>query len=74
MSSPLPKQFFENAKCLGFCELVERVKYHDNMTSLFATHLRIDKVIIASFTFTISIEIIAIATWIPNNGEKWFKR
>jgi len=62
MSFPLSKQFFENAKCLGFCELVERVKYHDKLTSLFATHLRRDKVIIASFIFTISTEIIAVAT------------
>lgn len=73
MSSQLSKLCFENANCLGFCELVQKVKYHAKLTSLFATHLRRDKVIIVGVTFTISTKIIVEAIEIPNNGEKWFK-
>lgn len=73
VSSPLSKQCFENVGCFGFCELVQRVKYYANLTSLFPTHLRKDKVTIAGVSFTISTEFIAIAIGIPNNGKKYSK-
>ena len=46
ISSPLSKQFFQNVGCMRFCEQVQIVKYHVKLTSLFATNLKRDKVII----------------------------
>ena len=43
------------------------------LTSLLATNLRRDKVIIKRMSFKISIDAIATTTGIPNSGEKWFK-
>jgi len=64
---------FRYLGCYEFCEQVERVQYHPELTRLFAAHLHDKKVTLARVTFTISSSIIVDATRIPNVVEKWFK-
>lgn len=59
--------------CYEFCEQVERVQYHPNLTRHSVTCLRDNKVTIAGVTFIVSPSIISNATGIPNVGEKWYK-
>jgi len=70
ISSSLSKQCFQNVGRLGFCEQVQQVKYDAKLTSLFSTNLMRDKVTVVVVSFTISTKAIAVATGIPNTGEK----
>ena len=56
MSSRLAKQCFQNVGCMRFCEQIQIVKYHAKLTSLFATNIKGDKVIIAGVSLKISFE------------------
>ena len=56
-----------------FCEKVERVQYHPELTRLFVAHIQDNKVTLARVTFTVSPSIILDATRILNIGEKWYK-
>lgn len=49
------------------------MKYHLELTRLFAAHLHDNKVTLSGVNFTISSSIISDATKIPNVREKWFK-
>ena len=68
-ASPYAKRSFENSACLRFCERIQEVGCHAQLTSLFSTSFKRNKVFIASIQFTISAEVIASATGIPNHGE-----
>ena len=72
MSSPLSVKYFQHVYCFEFCEMVQRVQSHPNLARIFITNLQKYQVAIARVTFTISTNIIATETWIPNVGEKWF--
>lgn len=74
ISSPFIKKSFEDAGCLSFFQKIEQLRFHDQMTSAFATKLRRDKVTIPRVDFTVWRKIISIATWIPNTREIWFKK
>ena len=73
MSSPLAVKYFQHVGCFEFCEMVQRVQSHPDLTRIFITNLQKDQVTIAGVTFTISTYIIATTIGIPNVGEKWFK-
>jgi len=56
-----------------FCEQVQAVQHHPELTRLFITKLQDNQVTLAGITFTLSTAIISAATRIPYVGEKWFK-
>lgn len=60
-------RFFE------FCEQVQAVQYHPELTRLFITKIQDNQVTLAGITFTMSATIISAATRILEVGEKWFK-
>jgi len=62
---PLSISCFKHHSCFGFCEMVERVKFHHELARLFVTHLHNNEVTIAGITFTLSPAIILEATGIP---------
>ena len=72
-ASEFIKRSFKQVGCLGFCEKVQEVGYHYELTSLFATNFKRNKTTIAGMDFLVSTEVIALATSIPNQGEIWFK-
>ena len=53
--------------------MVERVKYHHELARLFVLHLHNGQVNLASISFTLTPETIAVAIGIPNVGEQWNK-
>lgn len=59
LSSPFIRKSFEDASCLVFYQRIEQLKFHDKLTSAFATKLRRDKVTIAGFEFVVSRKIIS---------------
>lgn len=65
--------YFRHLWCYDFCEQVERVQHHPELTGIFVANLRNNKVTLAGVTFIISSSIITDATRIPNVGEKWYK-
>lgn len=69
-ASELAVTCFRYLGCYEFYEQVERVKYHLELTRLFAACLHDNRVTLARVTFTISSSIIADATRITNVGEK----
>ena len=74
LSSPFIRKSFEYSCCLTFFQRIEELKYHDQLTSAFATKIKKDKVTIGGVQFTFSREIISAATGITNTGEIRFKR
>jgi len=72
-SSPFIRQCFEDVSCLGFCQRVGEVGFHELLTDWIATNLKGEKSTIAGIDFTFSVAAISLATGIPNDGEYWFK-
>ena len=56
-----------------FCEQVERVQHHPELTRLFLDNLRDNRVTLAGVTFIVSPSIIVDANKILDIGEKWYK-
>ena len=73
LACPLAVTCFQHQSCYQFCEMVERVKYHHELSRLFVLHLRNGSVNLVGVTFTLTPEPIAEATGIPNVGEQWNK-
>ena len=73
LACPLIVACFKHQSCYQFCEMVERVKYHHELATLFVLHLHNGQVNLAGVTFTLTPETIAQATGIPNVGEQWNK-
>jgi len=46
LSSPLFRKSFEYERCLTFFQRIEELKYHDQLTSAFATKIKKEKVTI----------------------------
>ncbi len=53
--------------------MVERVKYHHELSRLFVFHLHNGQVNLAGVSFTLTPETITAATSISNVGEQWNK-
>ena len=68
-SSPFVMKFFEDVNCLGFCQRVQEVGYHEHLTSIFSLALKEDKITIVGNDFMFSLNVISQATCIPNHGE-----
>jgi len=73
MASSMTVTSFKHLVCFYFCVMVQRVQIHPILTSVFISNLEDNQVTHARETFTISSNIIAAATGIPNVGERWFK-
>ena len=65
---------FENVGCFNFCERVQQVQSHPELTRLSILNLHEKRVNLAGVNFELSSDAIAIATGIPSVGEKWFKQ
>ena len=74
MASPLTVPCFKHVGCFNFCEILQQIQYHPMLTRLFITNIHDRQVTLARVTFTMSTNAIAVATRIPNAGEKWFKQ
>ena len=74
MASPLTISFFNHVGCFEFCERVQQVQNHPELTRLFIINLHKKQVNIAGVTFEMSTNAIAAATGIPSVGERWFKQ
>lgn len=68
---PLAISCFKDQACFGFCEMIERVRFHHELARLFATHLHSNEVTLAGITFTISPAVITEPTGILDVGENW---
>ena len=66
-------KFFEDVNCLGFCQRVQEVGYHEHLTSIFFLTLKEENITIAGTDFLFLVEAISQATGIPNHAENWFK-
>ena len=72
--SPLIVSCFQNVGCYEFCEKVQQVQNHLELTRLFILNLHEKQVNLAGVKFELSSDAIAIATRITSVGEKWFKQ
>lgn len=70
ISTPFSKNFFQAVVCLPFCQLIEKIRYNATLTKLLGTQIKMEKIKIAGVYFTISADIVAKATSMPNHGEK----
>ena len=69
MASPLTVSCFKHVGCFEFCERVQQIQYHSELTMLFITNLHDKQVTLVGVTFDMSTDAIAVATHIPNVGE-----
>ena len=74
MASPLTKSCFKHVGFFDFCERVQLVQNHPELTRTFILNLHEKQVSLAGVTFELSTNVIANATRIPSVGEKWFKQ
>ena len=68
-SSPFIKQCFEDVNCLGFCQRVGEVGFHEQLIDWIATNLKGERAIIAGFEFTFLVATISLAIGIPDHGQ-----
>ena len=66
--------YFQNVGCFDFCESVQQVQSHPELTKIFILNLHDHQVNLAGVKFELSSNIISMATVIPIVGEKWFKQ
>ena len=71
---PLAMDYFRHQSCYHFCELISQFQHHRELARLFVLHLHDGHVNLVGINFILSLETIAEATRIPNNGEQWNKR
>jgi len=71
---PLAMNCFRYQSCFEYCERISQIQHHRELVRLFVLHLQNGHVNLAGVDFTLSPEIIAQATGIPNVGEEWNKR
>lgn len=65
---------FRYQSCYEYCERISQIQHHRELVHLFVLHLHNGHVNLAGVDFTLSPEIVAQATGIPNVGEEWNKR
>lgn len=58
---------------MNFCENIVEVGSLIHLRSIFAQNFNIYKVVIIGIEFNVSVDIISLATSIPNHGDTWFK-
>lgn len=73
MASPMTVTCFKYVGCFEFCEKIQKVQHHPVLSKLFISNLHDNQVTLVGVTFTLSTNIIAASTRIPNVGEKWYK-
>ena len=71
---PMAVSCFQYMSCYEFCERISRIQHHRELAHLFVLHLHDGHVNLAGVDFTLTPEMIAQATGIPNVGEVWNKR
>ena len=71
---PLAVTCFRYLSCYEYCERISQIQHHRELVRLFVLHLHNGQVNLAGVDFTLSPEIIAQATGIPNVGEECNKR
>ena len=73
MVSPLTVSCFKHVGCFEFCERVQQVQNHSELTRIFIINFHDKQVNLSSVIFEISTNSIVDAIGIPSVGEKWFK-
>lgn len=51
--SPIVMKYFEDVGCLKFCQKVEELKYHDQLTTAFSTNIKDENITIVGFQITV---------------------
>ena len=74
MASPMTFAYFQEVDCFDFCERVQQVQSHLELTRHFILNLHDHQVNLAGVNFELSTNTISLATGIPSMGEKWFKQ
>ena len=74
LASPLIVTSFKWLGCFEFCEQVQGVQHHSELTRIFITKIQDNQVTLACITFTLSAAIILATTRIPEVSENWFKQ
>ena len=72
MASPMRVSYFQEMGCFEFCERVQQVQSHPELTRNFILNLHDHQVNLAGVNFEMTTNTIVIATGIPCLGEKWF--
>jgi hypothetical protein len=71
---PFALSCFRYQSCFEYCERISQIQHHRELVRLFVLHLHNGHVNLAGVDFTLSPEVVAQATGIPNVGEEWTKR
>ena len=71
---PLAMSCFQHLACYEFFQRVANVRVHHELARLFALHLQGGQSTLAGVTFTLTPEVISVATGIPNIGEQWHNK
>ena len=74
MASSLTVSCFKHMGCFEFCERVQQVQNHLELTRLFIINLHDKQANLVGVNFEMSTNAIAAATGIPIVGERWFKK
>jgi hypothetical protein len=68
---PMVREVFQRVGCLSFCQNMQRG--HPEVARQFALHFDGLKTKVGDLEFEVFEASIAVATGIPNTGERWFK-
>lgn len=69
IATPTTIAYFQEVHCFDFCEKVQRVQSHPELTTLFILNLHDHKVNLVGVNLELS-NTISMATGIPCMGEK----
>jgi hypothetical protein len=70
-AEPMVREVFRRVGCLSFFQNMQRG--HPKVARKFALHFDGIKTKVGDLEFEVSEASIAVSTWIPNTGERWFK-
>ena len=74
-TSPTIVSYFQEVGCYEFCDKVQKVQSHPQLTKIFVLNLNDHKVHLAGVNFDlITTSEISMTTRIPCMGDKWFKQ
>jgi hypothetical protein len=68
---PMVREVFQRVGCFSFCQNMQRG--HPEVARKFSLHFDGIKTKVGNLEFEVSEASIAVATGIPNTGERWFK-
>ena len=71
MAYPTIVSCFQELGCYEFCEKVQKMQSHPQLTKLFALNLHNHQIILVGVKFELTTNAISMATRIPCMGERY---